>query len=214
MSQDLGPTQEPQVSGIDLALQAHNFDDLISGANGLDGYTSIAYAGMELESLIKKWKGKQDSWSELKGKKVLDLASGSALNPPDWRPYFARICANNGASVTAVDIISQAGSDKSLLHGVTTDLVSAVMTGRLGQVVEGVNFDVIHSSSFIGANPSPELQERLERFRIKEGDFRQALLDQSLSFLSEGGIISFDERDFANRKQIYYTKKEGKLTQL
>lgn len=215
MPQDQGPIQESQVSRIDQALQAHNLGDLIERTADLDRSIKIAInnTGLDLEVLMKKWKG-EDSWRELEGKKVLDLASGSGLGQPQWQPFFARLCANNGAIVTAVDILPQTGSDKKLFHGVITDIVKTVMGGRLSQVVENINFDIIHSSSFVGVNPSPELQERLERLKIREGDFRQALLDQSFGLLSEGGIISLDEKNPQKKEYISYAKKEGKLVEL
>lgn len=215
MPQDQGPIQESQVSRIDQALQAHNLGDLIERTADLDRSIKIAInnTGLDLEVLMKKWKG-EDSWGELEGKKVLDLASGSGLGQPQWQPFFARLCANNGAIVTAVDILPQTGSDKKLFHGVTADLIPAVMERKLSEIVGNERFDIIHSYSFIGFNPSPDLLERLEELKITEIDFVKVLLDQSLNLLTEGGIISLDEKNSVERKTIYHTKKEGKLVRV
>lgn len=215
MPQDQGPIGEPQISRVDQALHAHNLDDLTQKTEGLreDVKIAIDNVGLDAQMLMRKWKG-ENSWEELKGKKVLDLASGSALGKIQWNPYFSRLCAYNGASVTAVDILPRADPDQKLFRGVTADLVSTVMKAKLAEILGNESFDVIHSYSFVGFNPSPDLLEKLDKVKITEKDFRQALLEQSFGLLSEGGIISLDEKDYGKGEFVYYTKREGKLVRL
>lgn len=216
MPQDQGPTQEPRVSNVEQATWAHNRADLADRTEGLDEDVKIAInnAGFDLEALIRKWKGRRDSWSELRGKKVLDLASGSAAGKPNWHPYFARLCVFNGAEVTVVDKLPQIGNDTKLFHGITVDLVPPVMNGKLAEVVGQGEYDIVHSYSFIGINPSPELTEQLRMLHMNEQDFRDVFLRQAFGLLVEGGIMYLDERDFIANKDIYYTKKDGNLVRL
>lgn len=179
----------------------------------------IIIAGIELELLLEKWKGKSGAWGELRRKKVLDIASGSAANSyalldEKWYPHFARLCAVNGALVTAIDEYPQVGSDVKLLRGIRTNLIPAVVDGKLAELV-GIQerYDIIHSAAFVGYNFSPQLLNELRRLKISMEDFRQALFRQSFDLLAEGGIISLEEED-ENRELVYYTKKDGKLTQL
>ncbi|HKC14954.1 MAG TPA: hypothetical protein VKC89_03295 [Patescibacteria group bacterium] len=215
MVQDQEPTQEPRVLETEQATQAHSREDLAERTKDLDADTKmfISNAGFDLESLIRRWKGKRDSWEEIKGKKVLDLASGSAA-ASKWQPYFARLCANNGALVTVVDKLPQVGRDKELFRGITTDLVLTVMGENLAEVVGQEEYDVVHSINFIGASPSPELLQELRVLHIKEEDFHMAFSRQAFSLLAEGGVMYLDERDPAKSEDIYYTKKEGTLVRL
>ena len=212
MPQDQGPTQEPpRVSKADLAVQVYNLGDLTEKTEGLPegAKINIDSVGFNLEFLIKKWKGKENSWGELKGKKVLDLGSGSALGDPEWQPYFARLCANNGASVTAVDIRHQAESDAKLFKAIIADMIPYVMQGNLRDLVGEEKYDVIHSSEFVGVNPAAELQLMAYESNFPLDDFEKKLFNQCIDLLAEGGIIFLDQSG-----GFYYTKKEGKLLRL
>lgn len=219
MPQDQGPTQEPPTPKADQIIIAHSLGELTKLTEGLPYSDDINYNGLLLENLIKKWKGRSNAWEELKGKKVLDLGAGSALHKemPEpghikWYPHFARLCAVNGAKVTAVDKLPQTGPDVELFHSVAADLLPIVMEGRLAEILDEKEYDVVHSASFVGVNADSDLLVRLRSLGIKEENFERKFFEQCASLLAEGGVMFLDQSD--SKGEAYYTKKEGKLVRL
>lgn len=110
---------------------AKNIFDLMEKADGLKGHEDIVADGGRLWELLRKW-GKTEDWDKaLAGKKVLDIAAGSAFNRDyfsDWHPHFARLCAVNGAVVTVIDRSPQADIDRELFDEcLEVNLVSVIM---------------------------------------------------------------------------------------
>lgn len=211
MPQDQGPTQEPQKIPLEEVTNSRSLGEFTVKTGNLDPSIKFwaAAAGLNLENLMKKWKGK-DSWGELQGKRVLDLASGSTKDSK-YKPYFARLCAFNGADVTVVDINPQSESDPRI-SGVTADIISAVMGKRLAELLDFKKYDVIHSFSFIGFNPPLEVLKRLDELKVADEDFERELFTQAFDLLEEGGVISLGT--YTGGEFHVYTKKEGKAVLL
>lgn len=132
---------------------------------------------------------------------------------PPWYPHFARLCAINGANVTAVDITPQGGYDTRLFTATSTDLVSAVIADNLPSLPEIADhqFDIIHSSNFVGNMPH-YIMMQLIRLGVGIKEFEGRFFNQAGKLLAEEGIMSLDLRD--QGKLIYHTKKEGKLVRI
>jgi SAM-dependent methyltransferase len=189
MSQDHGPIQEPQKIPLEEVTNSRSLGEFTEKTSHLppDIRFWAAGAGLDLENLMRRWKEK-DSWGQLQGKRVLDLASGST-NDPKFKPFFARLCAFNGADVTVVDINPQSESDPKI-SGVTADIIAAVVEGKLTELLGFKKFDVIHSSSFIGFNPPMEVLQKLDELKIAEEDFEKEFFNQTFDLLEEGGALS------------------------
>ncbi len=185
-------------------FHANNDTDLITNAACLD-------------LMIRKWKRideQSPSWSLLEGARVLDIASGSCNNNyvfSRWDPHFSRFCAVNGAEVVAIDIRAQSDLDKLLFTTVQADLIPLVQQGRLAEVAElkGKKFDIIHSGSFVGFNPAPDLEWRLGgRDALRQ--FEKQLSYLCVQLLAEGGVISLDIRD-RHYNRVIQKMVNGKL---
>lgn len=74
MSQDQGPTHEPPKVFPESVIVAHSLDELEEKAKDLPFYYDINGHGIVLDTMIRKWSGKQEDWEVLKGKKfwILD----------------------------------------------------------------------------------------------------------------------------------------------
>lgn len=214
MTQDQGPIQEPPKVFPEGVIVAHSLDELEEKAKGLPYYYDINSHGIVLDTMIRKWRGRQESWEVLKGRRVLDIGSGSAIGKEFvWHPYFARLCAVNGAKVTALDISPQSDLDAELFHGITVDLIPIVVEGRLAEILDEREYDFIHSSEFVGVNPAGELQvlEMNSSFSVR--DFEGRLFAQCSALLSEGGVMCLDQAD-QNGQGVYYTKKAGEIVRI
>lgn len=161
-------------------------------------HTTANLAASSLQHILDIWKGPDMPWSVLKGKRVLDLASGSGysrdLSGCIWYPQFARLCAINGADVVAVDFYPQRGLDQKLFTWADADLVNVVLGKGLKSmpVLAGREFDLIYSENFVGVNYFQDLFDRLVHKGIRMRDFEKALLNQAGELLAEGGLLSLD----------------------
>lgn len=176
-------------------------------------------AAIRLNHILETWKGRNTSWSVLRGLRVLDLASGSGYTRywfgDIWYPQFARLCAVNGADVVAIDSCPQCGLDQQLFTWAAEDLVAAVIDGGLGSlpVLQGRQFDLINSANFIGANSCPELPHQLSRYHVGFDDYEQRFVDQTAGLLVKGGVMSLDLWD-KKLDHIIHTKENGALVRL
>lgn len=195
-------------SPVDSAIRSHNLEEFTKYTDQLDPKVRwiVLNAGLDLDLLMRKWRG-IDSWADLWGKRVLDLASGSS--DPEWPPTFARLCTFNGAYVTVVDIKPQNERDIKTFKSITADLVTAVTEGKLGELVGEEKYDIIHSSFFVGYNPAPELWMRTVSSKFSIEDFQKLMFCKAFDLLSEGGVISLGEKD-SKGGFIVQTKKDGK----
>lgn len=170
-----------------------------------------------LDLLLIRWKGLNTQWSKLRGKRVLEIASGSASGKTasgDWYPHFARLCAINGADVVALDARPQVGIDRILFTSEVVDLVDAVLSRGLPSlpVLEGRKFDLIHSANFIGRNCLPQLPEQLSLKGVSLTEYSQALHDQAGSLLADGGIMNLVADVGYN--QTFYTRQGSTVVEL
>lgn len=180
------------------AYQAGRIDEFCGGA------------AIRLEHIVHTWKGPGAPWSVLEGAQVLDLASGSVnyqLAGRTFSPDFARLCAVNGAHITAIDLKPQGNPDQQLFSWAAEDLVEAVMNESLASLpaLQGKSFDLIHSSGFVGNNFSPDLTWQLSRYRIGLTDFEKLFVRQAGGLLAKKGIMRLGVADGVCR-EIYYTK--------
>lgn len=197
-------------------ILASNIDDYSRESKnikpGEDGWAQALY----LDELIRVWGKNNKDWkTALKGKKVLDIAAGSAYSKDGtghiWYPHFSRICAVNGADVTAIDINEQKGFDETLFKSIRGEIISMVTGEGLPQhpILQGQKFDIIYSNNFVGSNISPWLQDGLHNKGITYDDFFSKLKQQSESILAEGGVLRLGDRE--DTKWKYETKKDGKI---
>lgn len=176
-------------------------------------HTTANLAASSLQGILDIWKGPNTPWSVLKGKRVLDLASGSGysrdLSGCIWYPQFARLCAINGADVVAIDFYPQRGLDQKLFTSADADLVNVVLgTGLKSMpVLAGREFDLIYSENFVGVNYYQDLFNRLTYKGIRMRDFEKAFLNQAGELLAEGGLLSLDTTD-KNGLPIRYTRSK------
>lgn len=144
----------------------------------------------------------------------MDIGSGSAIAKEFvWHPYFARLCAVNGAKVTALDIRPQSDLDAELFHSIPVDLIPVVTEGRLAEILDEKEYDFIHSSEFVGVNPAGELLALEMNSNFSVPDFEGRLFEQCSDLLAEGGVMYLDQVD-EKGQGIYYTKKVGKIVRI
>ena len=190
-------------------------DDTYNKSN----HGTIRDAESNLSKLLRRWKNRADVFTVLEGSNILDLASGSEYYRDfflqGWPPFFARLCAVNGANVIAIDICNQTELDQQLFACVKLDLIDAVMNSTLGNnpFLEGKNFDIIYCSNFVGGNPVPYLERDLVGVGIKQEGFERKLFSQCSNLLSEGGVMTLDLRDNQNW-QKYHKKIKGQIIDL
>jgi hypothetical protein len=171
-----------------------------------------------LTDILKAWKGVGASWQELKGLRVLDLASGSG-NSHDgygtWYPHFSRLCAINGANVVAIDVNPQRGLDETMFAWAQEDLVDVVLNGGLKSmpILQEKEFDIIHSANFVGTNFFPELPTQLSQHGVSMPDFEKTFAQQAKALLTEGGVIFLGDLD-ERWDPIIYTKRESDVVTL
>lgn len=193
---------------------ASNGLELMEKSQGIDvNHNWLMHAGATLDMLLWKWMGLHTLWSELRGKHVLDIASGSAgKNRARYHPHFARLCAVNGADVTVIDINAQGEVDNQLFTSIQADLVRVVTGPGLQNYpsLVGRSFDLIHSSRFVGANPEPSLDRQLSHRRdMSVEEFGVMLLTQCIPLLAEGGIMSLDM--IRDHHLVIYRKVNGEI---
>lgn len=149
--------------------------------------------GQTIELLLGAWTGTPyPDWSLLNGANVLDIGAGSHLNGDNGAPWFARICAVNGANVVIADILPQSEADQKLFESIIDeDIIPSVMSGQLAQLpqLQGRMFEIIHSMNLIGFNPDPGLERELKRQGINLAKFESCLVQQSKDLLTEGGVM-------------------------
>ena len=143
-----------------------------------------------LQITLDKWLGKKAPWFQLKGKNVLDLASGTASGD-GFPPWFSRLCAVFEVNVTAVDIRPQGNTDKRAFTCVQADLIESVLGSGLGSIpaLAGEKFDLIHSSRFVGFNPDGGAAREIIHRGISLSTFEDMLKDQASELLAPGGYI-------------------------
>lgn len=176
-------------------------------------------AASALDYILGKWKGFDAPWSELQGKRVLDLAAGSASITPSgvWYPHFSRLCAINGADVTAIDLNPQSGLDKTMFTWASENLVDVVLNGGLQglQILQGKEFDLIHSANFIGFNFSPQLHDQLMLRGLSRCGFEEAFQDQARRLLTDGGVMSLSRSGSSDHYlPMVHTRRGSSFVQL
>lgn len=161
------------------------------------GYHLVALA---IELLLEEWSGiSNPDWSLLNGADVLDIGAGSYLNGDYGSPWFARVCAVNGARVVVADMLPQSEADIRLFDEVITeDIIPIVMSRNLAQLsqLQGRQFDIIHSHNLIGVNSDPELETSLKNQGITLEEFERNLAQQLRALLKERGVIYLDNLAF------------------
>jgi SAM-dependent methyltransferase len=196
----------PWPKHYDGSVPIHSSTDAYEKGVNLSGSDS------QLDIILRAWK-EDASWYQLLGLRVLDIASGSVLSSSflsDWDPQFSRICAHNGARVIALDINTQSENDSKLFTWMKTDLVEVVLGGGLHSlpILQNKQFDLIHSSNFVGNNPSPDLEKRLSQLDVDTREFEMRLFAQAEEILAEGGAITLDPYEGI------YAKRGGKIVQI
>ena len=149
-------------------------------------------------------------WSVLKGLRVLDIGSGSMNSASQFMiyyPQFARLCAMNGAKVTAIDNVKQSSFDHTLFREIVTDVIPSVNEGRFSQVtgLAGEEFDIINSRYFVGWNPDPHVYNRLHNSFKGLAAFESALIEECGKITAENGVVDLDFEDH------YFRKLNGEL---
>ena len=196
----------------------HDYGDLLLKSRSLENSVKVRVAGQMLDSLLRHLRGYETPWSELRGKKVLDLASGSVFSKASfgaWNPHFSRLCAVNGARVVAMDINPQGPYDEKLFTGIKADIVDLVVNIGLPNHpgLQEASFDVIHSQQFVGGDPQPEVLSYLKSLGIDKEGFENKLLEQCGALLTEGGIMTIDRRN-RHYLPIFYRKLNGQIDEL
>lgn len=198
---------------------ASNWDELPSAGDQLFNQRGILTAGQRLDAVVAKWKGlpqySPTDWSLLHGARVLDIASGSYLSDlvgMTYYPHFARLCAVNGAQVTALDIEAQSITDLMLFQGVKVDLIPLIIEERLSSLpqLQDRKFDIINCSNFVGRTPLRNLVYELRRRRVNLLSFEWSLLSQCFELIAEGGLISLQLED-SNMREVYHQKVDGTM---
>ncbi|MFA5770789.1 MAG: hypothetical protein WC894_04835 [Patescibacteria group bacterium] len=142
-----------------------------------------------LQLILDEWIGPKAPWSTLKGKKVLELASGTETS--GYPPWFSRLYTVFDAEVIAIDVMHLGEEDRKMFTCVQADLIEIVMGDGLGSIPELKNkkFDLIHSSRFIGFNPPLEVVKELNRRGVTLDEFEMKLTDQAEKLLAPKGYI-------------------------
>jgi len=216
---EITPELEADLKRADIII-AHSWNEVSLKSETLKDPLSALTASQNLDHLLLRWEGYDTTWAELKGKKVLELASGSIFSRNflcTYYPHFSRLCSLNGADVIAMDINPQGKLDQQLFTGVKVDIINLVMEGGLHNhpLLSKATFDIINSTNFVGWNMLPDVEDYLRSTtpRITREEFENKLLKQCAELLSEEGIMTIDTRD-RNYMPIYYVKSEGQLIKL
>lgn len=210
-------------------------DELRKVREGMPHSIGILNAESAIDFMLLLWKG-STRWEQLQGARVLDIGSGSAFSPdilPPFRryPHFARICAINGAIVTAIDKYPQLDFDKTLFTATEMNIVPPVLEGTFSQVPElqSAQFDMIQAEALVGQNPDPMLFEgqdhpKIFELQIKDfvgknkyvrvlgaKEFTELLKRQCAPLLAEDGVLYLGERDTSSYRLKYYVMQQGQL---
>lgn len=170
-------------------------------ALGAEVMLDILTFALQIDAIMEVKTGKND-WSGLAGATVLDLGCGSAYTPrtmhyEGWPPYFAKLCASNGATVYGIDLHDADEFDAQQYIHITTDLVPWVVGEGLGAIPEiaGLRFDIIFSHLLDPG--SRDLARVLEKHRIRYAVFRAKLEQQAKALLTPGGILYLEGKTAA-----------------
>jgi len=148
---------------------------------------------LTIETLLEAWTGNYSpDWSVLNGANVLDIGAGSYLNGDHGAPWFARVCAVNGARVVVTDILPQSEVDIKLFEAIIDeDIIPPVLAGQFAQLpqLQGRTFDIIHSMNLVGFNPDPRLEGALNNLGVRLSEFEESLVRQTRALLNTGGVM-------------------------
>lgn len=162
----------------------------------------LTSASKDINGILTLLSG-NSGWNQLNGMKVLDLACGTEFDTygrPGYFPYFARLCAQNGAQVIGVDIGYPSENDAKLFTHLQADIATRVKKGTLVNLPDlaGQEFDIVHSRKFACLSPDPILEKMLKRWNMDTGEFRRLLIDQAKGFLRPGGVLSIEDHLIQN----------------
>lgn len=213
---EITPELEEELSKVAIIV-AHDRRELRQKSAILKDSLPVTAAGQMLDYLLRQWRGSDATWAELRGKKILDLGSGSVYSRDifdTFYPHFSRLCAVNGAKVVGIDVHSQSHQDEKLFTGIKTDIVGLVMEEGLHNhpALLGSSFDIIHSQNFVGWNAQPAVKDYLRSLGVTQEDFENRLLEQCGTLLSEGGIMTIDRRD-SRSLPIFYGRLNGQISE-
>lgn len=207
-----GDLAEFQTNRVPIAT---NLLDLEVAVKDFYGRDFAMNAGYRINELIRKWKGEKLPWSCLQGAKILDVGSGSSGNLLT-QPYFARLCAVNGAVVMAIDQGFWSDLDQKLFSSISVDIVPYILEDRLVDIegLDAGSFDIVNSTNFIGSNPDPNIFEGLKRRRQKVPDiyiFENIAAAQMTTLLADGGIVDVDLEPMGRFREVYYRRIDDKV---
>jgi hypothetical protein len=133
-----------------------------------------------------------------------------------YYPHFSRLCAINGANVVAVDASSQRGLDEAMFTWAAADLIKVVLGQGLRSlpVLQGKEFDVVHSSDFVGFNPCPTLWSQLFNHGTRVDEFEKLFFQQAGELLTEGGVMYLGNHDKKGYFPILHTRRGNNIVQL
>jgi SAM-dependent methyltransferase len=155
--------------------------------------------------------GRSKNWQEgLANLEIADIGCGSDATGwagEKWPPYFARICAANGAKVIGVDIKWSALGKDELYKHIQTDALLPMINGELGKLLEvkSGTLDVINCSSLIDLIPN-EVRFAEEYLGVTSKDLQSSFLKESLKLLKEDGVAALTAD--------YYRKSNNKLVKV
>jgi SAM-dependent methyltransferase len=163
--------------------------------------------------------GRKD-WSDLVGRTVLDLGCGSEMLFPirpgerersnNWPPYFAYLCASNGAYTVGIDIRENPYRAAEYIH-VVGDLVELVLSGSLELLPEtsGIRFDMINCSAMTSFLVAPLLKQRLREIDWDAVMFANYVKLIAYGMLKDGGVLYIDEPDAGISSRVYRRQQES-----
>ncbi len=211
-SEEINPQYEALLRQEEV-VRARSYEEAVALSASLPTEFRIKDAAFRIQEFVTRWRGRGAGWDQLQGASVLDLGCGSSLHRDNrgrrYHPHFARFAALNGATSYGVDLHPQGDLDKTFFTGVQADIVSEVRGAGLHSLpqLQGVKFDMINASYFVGMNPSVDLRDQLRKLRMSMEFFERLLLSQCIDMLAEGGIV--DLMSIRDSKPVYYRKEQG-----